>query len=305
MRRLAFARLCVWLRPGLSGGLAGFASLAVCVLFSPSASTCSNRWWVCLHLCCLWHNSFSIRLFNRHLLCMHSPFGSQRLRHRLHKPRSLTRLSLAAGGSPRNSLMSPGFLRDTWPLQPSPPAALHLCLGGLGAAPCGSLGPSPTAVGMPARLCGDVDASVLSTGLAASAHNAVAPASCSEGRTGPGSSTTAEGVLLRAVSAGLALVDTGGASAGTRSASSGTRSASAGPRSASAGTSRSSADPRSASAGTRSVSAGTSRSSCGRDLLCGSLFDRLCFSCHSRALPALDAVRQLFQQSEGLLVQRP
>ncbi|MFO0005218.1 MAG: hypothetical protein ACK559_29235, partial [bacterium] len=60
------------------------------------------------------------------------PSGSQGLRHRLHQPRSLTRLSLAAGGSPRNSSMSPGFLRDAWLLQPAPPAALHLCLGGLG-----------------------------------------------------------------------------------------------------------------------------------------------------------------------------
>ncbi len=37
------------------------AGLAVCRLLS-SESTCSNRWWVCLHLCCSWHSSFPILL---------------------------------------------------------------------------------------------------------------------------------------------------------------------------------------------------------------------------------------------------
>ncbi len=127
--RLAFARLHAGLRLSLSGGSAGLAGFAVCGLLSPSASTCSNQWWVCLHLCCSWHSSFPTRLFNRHLLCMRSLFGPQRLRHSLHKPHSFIRLSLAAGCSPRNSLMSPGFLRDSWSLKPPWPARLDLFLG--------------------------------------------------------------------------------------------------------------------------------------------------------------------------------
>jgi hypothetical protein len=55
--------------------------------------------------------------------------------------------------------------------------------------------------GMPAWLCGDVDASVPSTGFVASACTAVAPASRLDGRTGPEPSVTAKGALLHAVSA--------------------------------------------------------------------------------------------------------
>jgi hypothetical protein len=75
------------------------------------------------------------------------------------------------------------------------------------------------------------------TGLVAPAHTAVAPVSRSEGRTGPGSSITAEGVLLRSVSAGLAVVDIRGVSAGASCTSAHPWSASAGTRSASVDTS--------------------------------------------------------------------
>jgi hypothetical protein len=49
-----------------------------------------------------------------------------------------------------------------------PASRIGLFPSGLGAAPCGSLGSSPTPAGMPARLWGDVNASGLSTGLVAS-----------------------------------------------------------------------------------------------------------------------------------------